>query len=69
MKTNIKKIKKFDVHCKFYPVEPTMTIDAETVDDAEQIFQGLHYDKVIRKLKEELNDCDLYVQIKEEECA
>jgi hypothetical protein len=69
MKTNIKKIKKFDVQCKFYPIELSMTIDAETVDDAEQIFQGLHYDKVIRKLKEELSDCDLYVQIKEEECA
>ena len=69
MKINIKKIKKFDVQCKFYPIELSMTIDAETVDDAEQIFQGLHYDKVIRKLKEELNDCDLYVQIKEEECA
>ena len=69
MKTNIKKIKKFDMHCKFYPVELSMTIDAENLNNAEQIFQGLHYDKVIRKLKEELNDCDLYVQIKEEECA
>ena len=69
MKTNIKKIKKFDVHCKFYPVELTMTIDAETVDDAEQIFHGLHYDKVIKELKEELDDCGLYVEIKEKECA
>jgi len=69
MKTNIKKIKKFDVHCKFYPVELTMTINAECADDAEQIFQGLHYDKVIRELKEELDDCELYIQIKEKECA
>ena len=69
MKTNIKKIKKFDVQCKFYPIELSVSIDAENVSHAEQIFQGLHYDEVIRKLKEELDDCELYVQIKEEECA
>jgi hypothetical protein len=46
-----------------------MTINAECADDAEQIFSGWHYDKVIRRLKEELDDCGLYVQIKEEECA
>ena len=69
MKTNFKKIKKFDVHCKFHPVELTMMIDAENVDDAEQIFSGWHYDKVIRRLKEELDDCGLYVQIKEERCS
>ena len=69
MKTNIKKIKKFDVQCKFYPIELSMTIDAETVDDAEQIFHDLHYDKVIKKLKEELDDCELYIQIKEERCS
>jgi len=69
MKINIKKIKKFDVQCKFYPIELSVSIDAENVSHAEQIFQGLHYDEVIRKLKEELDDCELYVQIKEEECA
>ena len=69
MKINMKKITKFDVHCKFHPVELTMTINAETADDAEQIFSGWHYDKVIRRLKEELDDCGLYVEIKEKECA
>jgi len=69
MKINMKKITKFDVHCKFYPVELSMTIDAENVNDAEQIFSGWHYDKVIRRLKEELDDCGLYVEIKEKECA
>jgi len=69
MKTNIKKIKKFDVHPVFYLVELSMMIDAENVDDAEQIFHNLHYDKVIKKLKEELDDCELYIQIKEERCS
>ena len=69
MKTNIKKIKKFDMHCKFYPVELSMTINAENANDAEQIFHGLYYDKVIKELKEELDDCGLYVEIKEKECA